>query len=205
MIWNEFACLDFVDSEFADHLGSGRIFDRLPLPRWQQAFLDRWSLVGAPVPAPPKKLKALLELRLRLRRLLEGASGRKDLGPTQLGYLNSLLAASPYVYKISNRQPMSPAPLRRDWDWVIAELVRSTVEIMTKFDSRRIKACANPDCSWLFYDESLNRSRRWCQSNYCGNLIKVREHRARRRISDPRRQSRRTGRTSPASSRLRRP
>ena len=179
MIWNGFSCFDFVDSEFADHLGSGRLFDRLPVSEWQQAFLDHWSLTGPHVPAPPTRLTALWELRLQLRRLLEEASGGKDPGPRQLRYLNALLSTSPFVYTISNRQALSAAPLRRDWDWVMAELARSAHEVITKFDRHRIKACANPDCSWLFYDESLNRSRRWCQTNICGNLIKVREHRAR--------------------------
>ncbi|HEY3962005.1 MAG TPA: CGNR zinc finger domain-containing protein [Gaiellaceae bacterium] len=43
----------------------------------------------------------------------------------------------------------------------------------------RLKACRN--CRWCFYDESPNRSARWCSMQLCGNRKKTREYRARRR------------------------
>ncbi|MCL6580471.1 MAG: CGNR zinc finger domain-containing protein [Firmicutes bacterium] len=51
------------------------------------------------------------------------------------------------------------------------------------------KVCANADCGWLFYDDSRNRSRRWCDGRYCGNLIKVRRFRAKVRSSAARRRT----------------
>jgi predicted RNA-binding Zn ribbon-like protein len=45
----------------------------------------------------------------------------------------------------------------------------------------RLKACRN--CRWCFYDESPNRSARWCSMQLCGNRKKTREYRARRRAS----------------------
>jgi predicted RNA-binding Zn ribbon-like protein len=178
--WNESPCLDFVDSEFADHAGSGRRFDRLPLAAWQRAFLDHWGWT-APTPVPPDRLPALRELRSLLRRLLEGAARGKGMEPGEVRHLNALLAASPFVYAIGEDGRVTAAPVREDWDRVVAELVRSTVDLMTTSNPGRIKVCANPDCSWMFYDESLNRSRRWCLTSVCGNLVKVRRHRARRR------------------------
>lgn len=50
----------------------------------------------------------------------------------------------------------------------------------------RLKAC--PDCRWAFYDHTRNGSKRWCMmapagpgSRGCGNIAKVRRHRARAR------------------------
>jgi predicted RNA-binding Zn ribbon-like protein len=45
----------------------------------------------------------------------------------------------------------------------------------------RVKACPGPHCGWLFYDASRNRSRQWCSMAICGNRVKGREFRARRR------------------------
>jgi predicted RNA-binding Zn ribbon-like protein len=45
----------------------------------------------------------------------------------------------------------------------------------------RLKACRN--CRWCFYDESPNRSARWCSMQLCGNRKKTREYRARRRAN----------------------
>lgn len=45
----------------------------------------------------------------------------------------------------------------------------------------RLKACADPDCRWAFYDHSKNRSGRWCSMATCGNQEKARSYRSRRR------------------------
>jgi predicted RNA-binding Zn ribbon-like protein len=179
MVWSEFACIDFVNSEFNDHTGGGLRFDRLPIGEWQQAFLDRWHW-QARVPAGATHLAELRRLRSRLRGVLERVPAANALDRNVINYLNRNLASAYFVFKLEILGGLKIEPLNRTWTSVMAELVRSTVEVLTTQDPRRLKVCANPDCSWMFYDESMNRSRRWCQANYCGNLIKVREFRARR-------------------------
>lgn len=44
---------------------------------------------------------------------------------------------------------------------------------------RRVRVCASPTCSARFYDRSAAGSRRWCSMRTCGNVAKVRRHRAR--------------------------
>ena len=46
---------------------------------------------------------------------------------------------------------------------------------------KRLKACANPECAWVFYDRSRNQQGAWCEMAVCGNRLKNREFRARRR------------------------
>jgi predicted RNA-binding Zn ribbon-like protein len=45
----------------------------------------------------------------------------------------------------------------------------------------RLKLCANPDCEWAFYDRSRNQQGSWCDMAVCGNRLKNRQLRARRR------------------------
>lgn len=45
----------------------------------------------------------------------------------------------------------------------------------------RLKACANDECHWAFYDRSRNHGGTWCEMASCGNKLKNREFRARRR------------------------
>jgi predicted RNA-binding Zn ribbon-like protein len=45
----------------------------------------------------------------------------------------------------------------------------------------RLKICANPDCRWAFYDRSRNQQGNWCNMAACGNRLKNRHLRARRR------------------------
>lgn len=178
MLWNEFPCFDFVDSEFTDHAGSGRRFDRLSSAEWQRSFLAHWGW-KAPSPASPAMLRALYDLRLRLRRLLTQASRGSAPSRSELRHLNELLAASRFTYAITTGNQVVAIPVAQDWNTVAAELVRSALNVLTQHDASRVKVCANPDCEWMFYDESLNRTRRWCQTNVCGNMVRVREYRRR--------------------------
>jgi predicted RNA-binding Zn ribbon-like protein len=45
----------------------------------------------------------------------------------------------------------------------------------------RLKACANDECHWAFFDRSRNHGGTWCEMSTCGNKLKNREFRARRR------------------------
>jgi len=45
----------------------------------------------------------------------------------------------------------------------------------------RLKACRNDDCRWAFYDRSHGGRGAWCDMAVCGNRIKNRNLRARRR------------------------
>lgn len=44
-----------------------------------------------------------------------------------------------------------------------------------------LKACANEDCRWAFYDRSRNHGGTWCDMATCGNKLKNRDFRARKR------------------------
>lgn len=45
----------------------------------------------------------------------------------------------------------------------------------------RLKACASDECQWVYFDNSRNASRRWCDMADCGNLVKQRRYRERRK------------------------
>jgi len=44
---------------------------------------------------------------------------------------------------------------------------------------RLLKACANDECQWAFYDKSRNHGGTWCEMSACGNKLKNRAFRAR--------------------------
>jgi predicted RNA-binding Zn ribbon-like protein len=46
---------------------------------------------------------------------------------------------------------------------------------------QRLKTCDNEDCRWAFYDRSHTQRGRWCDMAVCGNRIKNRNLRERRR------------------------
>jgi len=175
--WAGHACLDFVNSAWTDHLGSGVTYDRLVMPRWRAAFLKRWDMTGVGEPVP-KTLERLFELRALLRRLLTN-HGAAD----EVQKLDAVLSQPRYRRRLAvgaGTLGLVEFPDGRDWDWVMSELVRSFVELRGTAGRDRVKVCANPHCTWIFHDSTRNRSRRFCEPNICGNLLRVRTHRARR-------------------------
>jgi len=47
------------------------------------------------------------------------------------------------------------------------------------FEPARLKRCANPACTMVFYDRGKNNMRRWCTMSICGNRDKVARYRSR--------------------------
>ena len=64
----------------------------------------------------------------------------------------------------------------------LAWLLVAVTEAAADDSWRRLKICAFDECQWAFYDQSKNRSRTWCEWG-CGNKVKTRAYRARRRQS----------------------
>ena len=48
----------------------------------------------------------------------------------------------------------------------------------------RAKVCPKDSCRWAFYDQSRNRSRRWCTMDVCGNREKTRAFRERQQEAE---------------------
>ncbi|WP_081913108.1 ABATE domain-containing protein [Glycomyces sp. NRRL B-16210] len=67
----------------------------------------------------------------------------------------------------------------RTLDRPVRQVVHAAVELLTTGTLDRIKGCGG--CRFLFYDESKNRSRRWCSMDDCGTTEKIRRYVAARR------------------------
>ena len=55
---------------------------------------------------------------------------------------------------------------------ILDPILASCIDLLTSRNVRRVKKCADQYCSWLFYDNSRNLSRRWCDMKDCGNRAK---------------------------------
>jgi len=175
---SDVACIDLVNSAFTDHLGVGAGGDRISSAQWQKWFLDRHGLKPETHVAPP--LEELVALRRQLRRILEKWASQAALSRHDVRLLDARLSAAPVRERVAGeggRLELALEPVSRDWSWVLASIAASAVELIRTGDPRRLKTCGNPNCSWMFYDETVNRSRRYCSPSPCGSLIRVRQHR----------------------------
>ncbi len=175
----EFACIDLVNSALTQYLGKGPGFDRLPLPEWQAWFLNRYGLgVDTEYPAPIDELTALRE---QLRTTLERWAMAGSLTARDAEALDRWVSTTPLrqrVTKISGRIELTLEPLTRDWNWAMGRIAASVLEMVAGNAPERLKICGNPDCRRMFYDQTLNRSKRFCSASRCGNVMRVRRFRA---------------------------
>jgi len=175
-------CLDFMNSDVSDALGSGQRTDRLRDETWVAKFLARWKL-GEPGALGRASLTSLHELRAAMWGVLEAKLEERGVSADDVETIDGALRA-PSLRRTLSREGaayrVEVEPSRHDWAFVASELAVSFVELLRTYDIHRVKLCGNPDCRWVFLDESKNRSRRWCADS-CGNLIKVRKFRRARR------------------------
>lgn len=65
---------------------------------------------------------------------------------------------------------------------LIARIVDSIADLLTRRDDFLIKTCDGCDCDWLFVDRTKARRRRWCDTRTCGNLARARDFRNKQRL-----------------------
>jgi len=157
--------------------------DYLTNPEWVTAFAQHWHL---PVTHPPDALAmaALRALRALLRHMFEAVATGQPVTDAQLAELNAFLALTPVIQQVQRSGSgvrLQTIVLHEGWTAVVSQIAASWVAVLESIVPARVKVCANPDCHWVFLDQSHNLSRCWCRQWACGNLLKVRQFRARAR------------------------
>lgn len=172
-------CLQFINSEFRDFRGRW-VRDDLLQPGWLEQFLVTWELQ---IEDPPDAatIAALVILRALLRRMIE-ALAEGQISDEDLTMFSAILLKIPFyrsLFRDAEGYKLEMIPLKKDWDWVQAEIAASFVHMLTVHDPKRLKICANSNCRGAFYDDSKSRTKRYCTADKCANLLKARRFRAR--------------------------
>jgi len=175
---SEFACIDLVNSAFTHYLGKGPGFDRLPREEWRAWFLSRHGIEVDPRHRAP--IGELTAFRDELRAILRGWALAGSLTARETRALDGWVSQAPLrqrVSQISGRPGLSVEPIDRDWTWAMARIAASAAELAGHGAPERLKVCGNPECSWMFYDRTLNRCQRFCSTSPCGTIVRVRRFR----------------------------
>ncbi len=174
---------DFINSDWHDFRESGKYEDRLVLSSWQKQFLHDWQLKSS-VPATDIELKALQTLRKLLHNYTLAIVKGSSADMIDWNELNRIMAQSPVIRQWNKddeeNRHVTYIPLVQDWNSVMAEVVSDFVHTVLDQDIQRIRICDNPDCRWVFYDDTRSRTKRYCEDKTCGNLMKVRRFRAKK-------------------------
>jgi predicted RNA-binding Zn ribbon-like protein len=124
-------------------------------------------------------LTRAIAIRDLLISIFTGISNDRSLSSQHLSDLNSALAQAPgllRVHKNSDRIETEWTSAADGLGQILFPVLTSAAELLASPRVGRIRECGSNDCTWLFVDESRNRSRRWCDMRACGNRMKARRH-----------------------------
>lgn len=150
-------------------LAPGQTHDHLAGPASARRFLHDHAVAlpeGGPAPA---NLVRLRQVRRGVRALAAG---------DQRGYAKVASDVAKGVHlRLAATGVLSAHAT--GWNAFAADLVVLLVAAGDVAD--RLKMCGNPDCRWVYIDQSPNRSRKWCMRTTCGNRANVRRWRERQK------------------------
>ncbi|WP_440109227.1 CGNR zinc finger domain-containing protein [Paenibacillus sp. QZ-Y1] len=174
---------DFVNSDYHDWRGGDRSEDRLGKSSWQQDFLNRWQL-HAPVPASSEDEFMMRNVRNEMLALGARLSSGISITDQEQQWLNSIMEAGNVKRRLTSTEQgikIQLIPAEAHWLQVMAEVAADMAMTLVEGEGRRIRICDNTDCRWMFYDDTRSRTQKYCDDKMCGNLMKVRRFRAKRK------------------------
>lgn len=181
MLWD-----DFINSYWRDWRTGDRSKDKDKLKEreWLATWLVQHSL-RAELPLKLIELEQLQQLRSLMweavQKLVQGHTPDRALLEQLNGYMVRGPAIRQIVWNADGQAEISLLPQRADWEQVMAEIASSFAAALVEKETSRFRICENPDCLWVYYDDTRNRSKRYCDDKMCGNLMKVRRFRARKK------------------------
>ncbi|MFF9509909.1 CGNR zinc finger domain-containing protein [Streptomyces sp. NPDC014724] len=125
------------------------------------------------------ELRRAHELRGALWSLTAARAHGRPLPSADLATVNAVAAEPPLVPRIdagSGGLAWAPAATGTA---LLSTVARDAVKLFTGPHADRFRECGSDNCKLLFVDTSRPGRRRWCAMEHCGNLHKVRAHRAR--------------------------
>jgi predicted RNA-binding Zn ribbon-like protein len=155
--------------------------DELTGPRQLGGWMSQRGLLFTSARITPAMFETALDLRQCVRDYLQPdpADRRKDRDAVRA--LNRSLRLFTLVVEARDDLGMVLRPARNDALAGLSAVVAELYEGSINGTLDRLKMCASEECRRVFYDRSKPATRRWCMSSLCGNRMKTRAYRERRR------------------------
>lgn len=131
-----------------------------------------------------RDLSALHSLRDALRAMAAANTLGEQPPRAAVDAFNDLTAPHAASVRLDVRHGSMTAsfqPRENGSGGVVAALAAAVHEAVLIGTWTRLKSCDNPECRWLFYDESRSRTGRWCSMRGCGSMVKARRYRDKQR------------------------
>lgn len=159
------------------HGGSDHLATAESLREW---FLAHDLLEPGGAVGPPDVAKAI-EMREALRTMALANNGAAQIDDRVTRAVTEAAERAGLVLRVRPDAAVLLDAGAPGADGALGRLLAIVYEAMAQGSWRRLKACSNDTCRLAFYDHSRNHSSHWCSMTACGNQVKARSYRTRRR------------------------
>ncbi|MGH2762416.1 MAG: CGNR zinc finger domain-containing protein [Thermoleophilaceae bacterium] len=154
--------------------------DELTSPAALRDWLVERGLMESGEPVSVTDLARALDVREGLRALLLANNG-VPADADKVTRLDRAAARAGVRMRFHPGADPGLEPEAGGVDGALARLLAIVAGAVEQGRWERLKACPRDVCRWAFFDNSKNRSGRWCRMEDCGNIEKARAFRERRR------------------------
>jgi predicted RNA-binding Zn ribbon-like protein len=145
--------------------------ERLP-----SAMIDRFSAEWRKRPGiADASFSEAIDLRETIYRCIAATAAGQLPSAENLTALNGVFGAAPARQRLRPGGWAIGAPAI-SVSTLLAPTLWSAADLLVRAPLPRLRQCANPECGWLFLDNSKSGNRRWCSMSACGNRAKAHRH-----------------------------
>jgi predicted RNA-binding Zn ribbon-like protein len=155
--------------------------DRLADPADARPWLVDNNLLAPQAELTDADLGRLRAVREALRAMLVHNAGGPPPNKTTLAVLRSVAEVGSVRADLGDDGLVCLAAVGDSVRDRLVDLLLTIRDAQRDGSWARLKACANDECQWAFYDRARNHGGTWCDMAACGNKLKNRAFRARSR------------------------
>ncbi|MBI3216823.1 MAG: CGNR zinc finger domain-containing protein [Mycobacterium sp.] len=156
--------------------------DRLAHHADARPWLEDAELLAPAAPLTDNDLATIVAVREALRAMTVQNSGGPVPAESELAALRAVLASSTARAILDDDGTLRMASVGDSPQARLLDLLLVVRDAQADGSWSHLKACGNDECRWAFYDRSRNHGGTWCDMSTCGNKLKNREFRARKKI-----------------------
>ena len=182
-IQKDFSFIGRLSLDFAQtgDMGYGARFERFTSPAEFKRWLSLSPLHLSRLMVTNQDLLRARSLRRAIWRVAEAILANANPAVTDVRTINRL-ACQPNLVRELDPDASSMHWRKPTVASVLATIAQDAVMLFgDKTQRARLRRCENRGCIVIFYDDSRPGLRRWCASNRCGDRVRARVYRLRRK------------------------
>jgi predicted RNA-binding Zn ribbon-like protein len=158
--------------------------DDLANARELASWMSQRGLLFTGARITPAMFATALDLRRLVRDYLQSDPPERSRNKDAARALNKVLKLFPLSVTVRDDGGMLLGGAREDALAGLSSVVAELYDGSRNGTLDRLKMCASDECRRVFFDRSKPATRRWCMSSLCGNRMKTRSYRERRRNAE---------------------